>query len=118
MKISKILNSKLVKKILLLLEVIVINPLVTIDCFSDYFGDTKGSTDWLNKKNKFKAFIKLLRLKTDRSISGSNYRCWKDHYVKEGANLKGVCDYCGKHCHTMFYTKKGTFCQTHFIEKY
>ncbi len=117
MKISKILNSKLVKKILLLLQIL-INIIYAIDGFSYYFGDEKHSTDWLNKKNKFKAFIKLLRLMTDSSISGSNYRCWRDHEVKEGANLKGVCDYCGKHCHTMFYTKKGTFCQTHFIEKY
>ena len=74
MKLSKIMNSKLVKKLILLFEIIVINPLLIIHGFNMYLGDEKYSTDWLNTREKIKGFIKLNRLRNNSSISGTPFR--------------------------------------------
>ena len=119
MKLTKIMNSKLIKKLLLLFEIIVINPLLIIHGFNMYLGDEKYSTNWLNTREKIKGFIKLIRLRNNSSISGTPFRCWRDNEVKEGVNLERVCDYCGKHCYTLIYTeKKILLCQNCFLEKY
>lgn len=71
MKLTKIMNSKLIKKVLLLFEIMVINPLDTIYGFDCYLGDEKYSTNWLNARKKIKGFIKLIRLHNNSSISGT-----------------------------------------------
>ena len=119
MKLTKIMNSKLVKKLLLLFEIIVINPLIIITGYSYFLGDEKYSINWLNNRNKIKGFFKLIKLHTNSSISGTPFRCWRDNEVKEGVNLKRVCDYCGEHSYTLIYTEKRILlCQNCFIEKY
>ncbi len=109
MKLTKIMNSKLIKKLLLLFEIMVINPLDTIYGFDCYLGDEKYSTNWLNARKKIKGFIKLIRLHNNSSISGTPFRCWRDNEVKEGVNLERVCDYCGEHSYTLIYTEKKSF---------
>ncbi|MBR4330473.1 MAG: hypothetical protein IKP71_11565 [Candidatus Riflebacteria bacterium] len=106
---DQIMNSKLVKKLLLLFEITVINPLLTITGFSMYLGDEKYSTDWLNTRKKIKGFIKLIKLHNNSSISDTPFRCWRDNEVKEGVNLKRLCDYCGEHYYTLIYTEKKYF---------